>query len=106
MSTNDWAVFRQDFTGNEFLVKKGLSKERADELVEEYESHGHHQHYWSKRLPSVPVDFNAMLRELLESGSPLNSAIDVLKHQGASEEEINAAVNAAKSNVQNKTSGP
>ena len=58
MSTNDWAVFRFDFNGNEVLVEKRLTEERAWELSgPEFESHQHHQHYWACRLPAVPIDY-------------------------------------------------
>ena len=43
--SSNWGVFRQDFTGNEFLVQRNLSKQEADDLVVEFESHKHHQHY-------------------------------------------------------------
>ena len=78
----DWAVFRQDFTGNEFLVEKHLTEKRARELVVEFESHKHHQHYWAAQVPELPVDFSKMLGEILGSGSPLDNALLVLKNQG------------------------
>jgi hypothetical protein len=92
MSQDIWAVFRQDFTGNEFLVEKNLSKDRADELVIEYESHKHHQHYWACELPETDIDYTQMLRESLESGSSLNASLVVLKHQNASASECIEAV--------------
>ena len=46
-----WAVHRQDDNGNRFVVEIGLSREKADELVLEYESHGHKQMYWVERDP-------------------------------------------------------
>jgi hypothetical protein len=84
MSTNDWAVFRFDFNGNEVLVEKRLTEERAWELVAEFESHQHHQHYWASRLPDVPIDYAQMLRKLLNAGSPLNASLQVLRNQNAS----------------------
>ncbi|MEM9413840.1 MAG: hypothetical protein AAGA30_22215, partial [Planctomycetota bacterium] len=69
MSEDNWAVFRQDFTGNEFLVKQQLTEQRARELVIEYESHKHHQHYWACEIPDSEVDYSAMLRASLNSGS-------------------------------------
>jgi hypothetical protein len=44
-----WAVHRQDDNGNRFVIETGLSRERADELVLEYESHRHKQTYWVER---------------------------------------------------------
>ena len=44
-----WAVHRQDDNGNRFVVETGLSRERAEALVLEYESHGHKRTYWVER---------------------------------------------------------
>ncbi len=92
MSNNDWAVFRQDFTGNEFLVEKHLTEERARELVEIYEARKHHQHYWARRAPDIPIDYVQMLRDLLSTGSPLDSALLVLRNQDASLQQCIEAV--------------
>ena len=81
---NNWAVFRQDFAGNEFLVEKNLSKERAHELVREYESHKHHQHYWACQVLESPIDYTEMLRDWVNSGSTLVVSLKVLKNQNAS----------------------
>lgn len=43
---NHWAVYRQDDNGNVFVVRRGLSKEDAQRLAAELESHGHKQLYW------------------------------------------------------------
>ena len=84
MSDHNWAVFRQDFTGNEFLVEQNLSEARARELVIEYESHKHHQHYWACAIPDSKIDFSEMLRESLSSGSSLDATLKVLRNQNAS----------------------
>ena len=84
MSTDNWAVFRQDFTGNEFLVEQNLTEQRAQELVIEYESHKHHQHYWACEIPESQIDYSAMLIASLNSGSSLDSSLKVLRNQNAS----------------------
>lgn len=84
MSTGNWAVFRQDFTGNEFLVEENLTEQRARELVIEYESRKHHQHYWACALPDLPIDYSAMLSESLKSGSSLDASLKVMRNQNAS----------------------
>ena len=84
MSTDNWAVFRQDFTGNEFLVEQNLTEQRARELVIEFESHKHHQHYWACELPDSTIDYSAMLRESLKLGSSLDASLKVLRNQNAS----------------------
>ncbi|MEM9411084.1 MAG: hypothetical protein AAGA30_08220 [Planctomycetota bacterium] len=83
MSEKKWAVFRQDFTGNEFLVEQHLSEQRARELVVEYESHKHHQHYWACKLSDLPTDYTEMLRASLNSGSSLEASLKVLRNQNA-----------------------
>lgn len=55
MTDNDWAVYRLDFAGNEFLVEKNLSEEQARQLVAKFESYKHHQYYWCARLPDSPI---------------------------------------------------
>lgn len=42
-----WAVWRQDDNGNRFEVSRGHSREEALQLVADYESRGHKQHYWA-----------------------------------------------------------
>lgn len=84
MSADDWAVFRFDFNGNEVLVEKHLTEERARKLVADFESHQHHQHYWACYLPDSPPDYTQMLRDLLNAGSPMNASLIVLRHQNAS----------------------
>lgn len=91
MSENNWAVFRQDFHGNEFLVEQGLSESRARERVIEFESHKHHQHYWAAQIDSSAIDYVHLLRKQLANASAIESAIGVLINQGASREQcINA----------------
>lgn len=92
---NNWAVYRQDFTGNEFLVEKGLSEVRARELVEEYESHKHHQHYWADLQPADEIDFPALLAQMLADGSPMHLALSVLTTHGASRTDCVAALQQA-----------
>ena len=91
MASNDWAVYRIDFTGNDFLVEKRLTEALAHQLAAELEAHGHHQHYWACRIPDSPVDFAQMLRDSLKSGSPLHASLQVLRNQGAS---VNECINA------------
>ena len=92
MTNNDWAVFRLDYSANEFLVKDGLSEKQARELAAEYESHGHHQHYWVSRVPDADADYNLMLEEQFRNGSPLKFAILVLKNQNATFDQCVEAV--------------
>jgi UDP-N-acetyl-2-amino-2-deoxyglucuronate dehydrogenase len=42
-----WSVWRTD-TGNTFLVRDGLTRERAEELVAEFEARGHKQTYFAQ----------------------------------------------------------
>ena len=83
----EWAVFRLDYAGNQFLVKKGLSEFEAHRVAKEFESHGHHHHYWVQRFPEASVDYTEMLRKLLDHGSSLESSLKVLLAQNASEDE-------------------
>ena len=89
---NDWAVYRQDFTGNEFLVEKGLSEDRARELVVEYESHKHHQHYWAGKQPKTRPDLVALTKQMLADGSSVPLVIPVLATYNASNSEIVNAI--------------
>ena len=41
-----WAVWRQDDSGNKFIVEANLTEERARQLVADLESKGHKQTYW------------------------------------------------------------
>lgn len=47
-----WTVYRQDDTGNQFVVQSGLGHDQAEALVMELESRGHKQHYWAALEPS------------------------------------------------------
>lgn len=40
------AVWRQDESGNRFLVEANLTKRQAEAMVKEYEENGHKQTYW------------------------------------------------------------
>ncbi|QEG21975.1 hypothetical protein [Mariniblastus fucicola] len=84
---NDWAVYRLDYNANEFLVEKGLSKEKADHLAAMYIGRGHHQHYWVDKQPPHGQDFHRMLKEMLDSGSTSKIALRVLTSQGATHEQ-------------------
>lgn len=46
-----WAVWRQDDSGNRFLVEANLTEERAKRLVGDLESTGHKQTYWCTDEP-------------------------------------------------------
>ena len=92
---NDWAVYRQDFTGNEFLVEKNLSENRARNLVVEYESHGHHQHYWAAKQPADRPDLAALAKQMLADGSSISLAIPVLATYNVSNIEIVDAIAAS-----------
>jgi|GEM_PF-4644298 len=92
MNGNDWAVYRLDFSGNEFLVERGLTRERAEELVLEYEARKHHQHYWARQRTESSVDYAQMLRESLNAGSSLDMSLHVLRNQKATETECIKAV--------------
>lgn len=84
---NDWAVYRLDYHANEFVVEKGLSKEEASRLAEEYIAKGHHQHYWVDKQPSSQPDFEELFSGMLGSGSSHDLAIRVLLGQGATKKE-------------------
>ncbi len=92
MSNSNWTVFRQDFTGNVFVVEQNLSEERARELVTEFESHKHHQHYWAGVQPKTQVDYAAMLRTLLLAGSSLDVSLKVLRNQDATVKQCVQAI--------------
>ena len=89
---NDWAVYRLDFNANEFLVQKGLSKDEAARLADEYLAKGHHQHYWFDKQPTEDVNFASQLSNMLSSGSSHELAIKVLLGQGATTEECALAL--------------
>jgi anti-anti-sigma regulatory factor len=46
-----WAVWRQDDSGNRFLVEANLTEEQAKRLVADFESKGHKQTYWCSDEP-------------------------------------------------------
>lgn len=48
-STERWAVYRTDDTGNSFLVREHLTREEADRVAAEFTARGHKQHYWVER---------------------------------------------------------
>jgi hypothetical protein len=45
-SSRSWAVWRQDDSGNRFLIETNLTEEQARALVADFESKGHKQTYW------------------------------------------------------------
>lgn len=44
-----FSVWRLDDNNNEFLVRDGLTEDKALALVREYEGKGHRQAYWVKK---------------------------------------------------------
>lgn len=100
-----WAVFRQDFAGNEFLVRKNLTEEEANRLVAEFESHKHHQHYWAVEIPPDQNRLKMLFQESMAAGSSLQKAIDVLLNQGATQLECNAIVEAVKASASTPSAG-
>jgi hypothetical protein len=44
----NWSVWRQDDNGNVALVKAGLTRTEALQLIAEYEAKGHKQTYWTQ----------------------------------------------------------
>ena len=97
LPTSDWTVFRLDYAGNTFEVERNLTQTQAEALAAEFESHGHHQHYWAQRVPHQPPCRESELRQLLSCGSPLQLALRVLAKLGTSTEELIDAVCEVKS---------
>ena len=91
----DWAVYRQDSNGCEFLVKQGLSEKEAEDLAAHYISLGHHQHFWADKEPPQAPDFSQQLRDMLASGSSPAMAIKVIRSQGATDDDCIAALESA-----------
>ena len=89
---NDWAVYRQDSTGNEFVVKRELSESEAESLAAHYISLGHHQHYWVDKQPETAPDFSQQLLEMTQSGSARKLALAVLRAQGATDDQLTNAL--------------
>ena len=89
---NDWAVYRQDSTGNEFVVKRELSESEAETLAAHYISLGHHQHYWVDKQPQATPDFSQQLAEMIQSGSARQLALAVLRAQGAADDQLTDAL--------------
>lgn len=48
-----WIVWRQDDHGNEAQVATGLTRARAEELVEEFTARGHKQVYWVAQVDAT-----------------------------------------------------
>jgi len=44
----NWSVWRQDDNGNAALVKAGLTRPEALQLIADYEAQGHKQTYWAQ----------------------------------------------------------
>jgi hypothetical protein len=42
-----WSVWRQDDSGNHFLVEANLTEAQAKSVVADLEARGHKQTYWS-----------------------------------------------------------
>lgn len=88
---NEWAVYRLEYNGNEFVVEEGLSKTAADQLAEEYIAKGHHQHYWVDKQTLNGPDYFLLMSGMIKSGSSQMMAVKVLLSQGASNDEcVNA----------------
>ncbi|QLC72207.1 hypothetical protein LPB260_15565 [Pseudomonas sp. LPB0260] len=49
-----WCLIRLDDNGNEFVVRRSLTRAEAEALAREFEAHGHKQSYWVRRQPSEP----------------------------------------------------
>jgi UDP-N-acetyl-2-amino-2-deoxyglucuronate dehydrogenase len=45
-----WAVWRIDDNGNTFVVRERLTREEAEQTVEEFTARGHKQMYWAERV--------------------------------------------------------
>jgi hypothetical protein len=43
-----WTVWRMDEAGNRFVVRDRLTREVAEQMVEEFTARGHKQTYWSE----------------------------------------------------------
>jgi hypothetical protein len=44
-----WTVWRIDDNGNVFVVRRCLSKQEADRLVDLFTARGHKQTYWAEQ---------------------------------------------------------
>ncbi len=43
-----WAVYRQDDSGNTFLVEANITEDTANKIAADFEAKGHKQTYWVK----------------------------------------------------------
>ncbi|WP_439862152.1 hypothetical protein [Pseudomonas sp. MBLB4136] len=50
----NWCLVRLDDNGNEFVVRRDLTRAEAEALAREFEAHGHKQSYWVRRQPGEP----------------------------------------------------
>ncbi|KAF0978906.1 hypothetical protein FDP41_001976 [Naegleria fowleri] len=48
-----WRVVRLDDNGNEYEMERGLTKQQADALAQEFTSRLHKQMYWSELIPEL-----------------------------------------------------
>ncbi|WP_179062015.1 hypothetical protein [Pseudomonas taiwanensis] len=46
----NWCVKRLDDNGNVFVLRAGLSRGEAEQLMAEYQARGHKQSYWVERM--------------------------------------------------------
>lgn len=56
IENTSWTVYRQDDTGNQFVVQSDLTRDAAEALVREFEARGHKQHYWAATENPVQTD--------------------------------------------------
>jgi hypothetical protein len=52
-TTEMWAVWRIDDTGNTFLVRNRLSLAEAEQLADEFTARGHKQMYWVEQCKAT-----------------------------------------------------
>ncbi|MNP58922.1 hypothetical protein D3C76_1538810 [compost metagenome] len=45
----DWCLLRLDDNGNQFVMRRGLTREEAEALARDYQARGHRQMYWARR---------------------------------------------------------
>jgi len=50
-SDHNWCLVRLDDNGNEFVVRRDLSRAAAEALAREFEARGHKQSYWVRLQP-------------------------------------------------------
>ena len=48
--TNRWQLKRQDDHGNQYVIGLFASKEKAAQMMADYEAKGHKQTYWIEKI--------------------------------------------------------